>query len=343
MKIAIVNDQPATVEALRRIVGGVPGYSIAWVAGNGPIAVEKCAADKPDLILMGVQLPVMDGVEATRRIMAATPCPILIVTSSVDKHYAQVFDAMGHGALDAVNTPEPGGGAPLLQKILMIQNLRAPYQPAPGHTTASAGQFIPDLPPLLLVGASTGGPQAVSAVLSLLPANFDLAVVIIQHLGSEFADGLRAWLGDRSALPVVLAAEGATPRAGTVYVACTNHHLVLQPKQTFHYTPQPEDCPYRPSVDAFFRSAGCRWPRKGIAVLLTGMGRDGAQGLLELRQAGWHTVTQNEATCVVFGMPKAAAELKAASEVLPLDCIGAACLKYWKTQLRGQGARKKNA
>jgi two-component system response regulator WspF len=165
-------------------------------------------------------------------------------------------------------------------------------------------------------------------VLQGLPATLDAAVAIVQHLDVQFSSGLVEWLNEQTEMPVSLVREGMRPECGGVYVAGTNDHLVLGADFAFHYTVEPADYPYRPSVDEFFLSVRRHWNRTGIAVVLTGMGRDGARGLLALRQAGWHTVAQDEKTSVVYGMPRAAAQLDAAIEVLPLDAIAASVVRH---------------
>jgi two-component system response regulator WspF len=174
------------------------------------------------------------------------------------------------------------------------------------------------------LGASTGGPEALARILQALPASLPAGVVIIQHIAADFAQGLAIWLQGYSCLPVRLAQTGDELRTGEVLLAGTDDHLTLRGDCRLAYTADPVDYPYRPSVDVFFHSLAVSWPRPGIAVLLTGMGNDGARGLLHLRQFGWHTITQDQASCVVYGMPKAAAELRAACQVLSLAQIPAA-------------------
>src|SRR5215470_7881566 len=192
MRIAIVNDLALAQHVLRRLVESVPSYNVAWVAADGAEAVRHAAADRPDAILMDLIMPVLDGVEATRRIMAATPCPILLVTSSVSGNFSKVYEAMGHGGLDAVNTPTlaPDGtvrdGEGVLARI------------------ARLGRF-----------ADAAGPRAEAPtadrpahILAALPAGLPAAVVIVQHIAADFAAGLAAWLQGRCALPVRLARDG---------------------------------------------------------------------------------------------------------------------------------------
>jgi two-component system response regulator WspF len=332
MRIAIVNDLALAREVLRRLVLSVPGYSVPWTAEDGEEAVRKAAQDRPDAILMDLVMPVMDGAEATRRIMAQSPCPILLVTSSVSGNFNLVYRAMGHGGLDAVNTPTFGpdrtirDGESILTRLAKLA--RAGQAPAVPPSAAGGGTCPPDpaLPFVVALGASTGGPEALAQILKGLPAPFPAAVVAVQHIAADFAPGLARWLESQGRLPVRPVRDGDELRPGEVLLAASDDHLVLRPDRRLAYTAEPADYPYRPSVDVFFHSLASAWPRPGAAVLLTGMGSDGALGLLRLRGLGWHTIAQDQASCVVYGMPKAAADRRAACQVLPLARIPDAVL-----------------
>lgn len=326
MKIGIANDRPLAVEALRRALSLNPGHEIVWVANDGAEAVEWCSRVRPNLVLMDLIMPGMDGVEATRRIMASTPCPILVVTSSVGANASRAFEAMGHGALDAVDTPAIGAGepwagaAPLLRKIDTIERMLVEKRPgARLRLPQSVARSGTDR--LVAIGASAGGPSAVAAVLRGLPRNFPAALVIVQHVDEQFAGGMAEWLSRQSPLAVRVAAEGERPSAGTVLLAGRGDHLLLNAQHRLTYAPEPRDCSYRPSIDVFFESVCQHWPGEAVGVLLTGMGRDGALGLKALRNQGRHTIAQDQATSAVYGMPKAAATLQAAVDILPLDRI----------------------
>ena len=327
MKIAIVNDRPLMVEALRRALALRPQHQVIWVAKDGCEAVERCAKATPQLILMDLVMPEMDGVEATRRIMARTPCAILIVTS-VGTNSIRAFEAMGCGALDAVDTPSLGSpelqknAAHLLNKLETIERMLSHNSdPRRRARPAAARRRLTKGGALVAIGASAGGPAAVAKVLRGLPNDFPAGIVVIQHVDERFAAGMAEWLGQQSALTVRLAIEGDRLVPGTVLLAGQGNHLVFKTADRLGYTPDPIDYAYRPSVDALFQSVSHHWDGETVGVLLTGMGRDGAVGLRALRNQGHHTIAQDQASSAVYGMPKAAARLNAAVEILPIDEI----------------------
>lgn len=326
MKVAIVNDMPLAVEALRRALAFEPAHQLVWVAANGAEAVQRCAEYTPDLILMDLLMPVMDGVEATRRIMAETPCAILIVTGDSQQNVHRVFEAMGNGALDVVDTPALGVGnpedaaAPLLRKITNIGWLIGERghreRPAPSAQRAAASRKS-----LVAIGSSAGGPAALEVLLKALPRHFSPAIVLVQHVDEVFAAGMAEWLSSVSGHNVRLARHGESPQNGTVLLAGTNHHLRLLKDGTLAYTAEPVNEIYRPSIDVFFESVANFWNGDAVGVLLTGMGRDGAQGLKLMRQQGCVTIAQDQRSSAVYGMPKAAAAIDAATQILALDAI----------------------
>ncbi|NEQ42595.1 MAG: chemotaxis-specific protein-glutamate methyltransferase CheB [Leptolyngbya sp. SIOISBB] len=325
--LAIVNDTEIAIEALRRAIATVPDYQLTWVARTGSEAVQRCAEQRPDVVLMDINMPHLDGVAATRQIMQRSPCAILIVTASVTIHTAKVFEAMGYGALDVVKTPRLGAGdaeavQTLLSKIRTITKLiHRTHHAATVQTSVPARsirQSAPSLPLLVAIGASTGGPKALKTIFSQLPPDLKAAIVVVQHIDVQFAPGLVEWLNRFSTLPVALAHPGSAPTPGQILVAGTNDHLILRPNRTLRHTRQPATYPHRPSVDVFFCSVAQHWPRPGLGILLTGMGRDGAMGLGQLRAADWSTIVESAESCVVYGMPRAAVEANAARRVLPV-------------------------
>ncbi|HEX5220812.1 MAG TPA: chemotaxis response regulator protein-glutamate methylesterase [Verrucomicrobiae bacterium] len=330
MRIAIVNDALLAAEALRRVITRAGVHEIAWIAQNGEEAVARCQRDRPDLILMDLFMPRMDGVEATRQIMATKPCAIIVATGQVEDHTGKVFEAMGAGALDAVSVPvmttDSGnldGAKEVLAKIETINRLVG----SPKKKKASPPPATPVRAPssarvnLVAIGSSAGGPTALTTLLAALPADFPAAIVIVQHVDKQFTEGLTTWFATHTKLQVRVAQEGDSLQPGVVYLAGRDGHLILSSPSQLGYVAQPSDSSYCPSVDVFFKSLARNWSGRAIGVLLTGMGRDGAEGLKALREAGHYTIAQDKRTSAVYGMPKAAAELDAAREILALDKI----------------------
>ncbi len=324
MKIAIVNDDSNAVNMLCHLVE-TSGNQVAWLASCGEEAIELCQQTLPDLVLMDMNMPSMNGIAATKQIMGSSPCAILVVTSSITENASMVFEAIGEGAIDAVTTPVRGEGnyekqekeffkkLRQIEKLLNLSPIRRVSRPV-----RATGQVDVNL---LAIGSSTGGPNAVAKVIGDLPVNFPAAIVVIQHVDEAFADGFAKWLDTQTSLKVKTAEDGDQLQKGMVYIASTNNHLIYDTTGRLKYSDAYQDVVYRPSVDVFFNSLNENYRGKILAVLLTGMGKDGAKGLLGLRKQGSYTISQDEETCAVYGMPRAAAEIGAAQFVLPLDKI----------------------
>lgn len=328
LRIAVANESLSSLDIIRRVVLCQPDYAVAWVARDGAETVKKCLLDPPDLILMDVALPIMDGAAATQKIMQESPTAILLLASSVSGHSGKILQAMGCGALDVIETPVLGpdgqikGKQELLAKIARLSRLVHKHPAPPAiRVESDAPPMLIEPPPLVAIGSSAGGPKALAVILGQLPRGFQGAVVVVQHVDTEFALRLAEWLSSQTILPVHLAEEGTVPTPGTVLVARGDRHLIMTSGMRLAYTPEPRDSSFWPSIDVFFSSLARHRCTKALAVLLTGMGKDGARGLLELRRAGWRTIAQDEASSVVYGMPKAAVEIGAACEVLPLSRI----------------------
>jgi two-component system response regulator WspF len=329
MKIGIANDVAMAAEALRRVVASTSEHQVVWIARTGLEAVRMCHESRPDLVLMDLDMPQLDGVEATRRIMLASPCAILVVTGQPQDHVGRVFRALGAGALDVTATPGlrgDEGDAALLAKIKTIAKLirsgDASLPRAHAEPERIGGRGPGALTHLLAIGASTGGPMAIARILADWTPPPSTAIVVVQHIDANFAAQFAKWLGDQVRMPVKVIADGDGLEPGTLQVARTNDHLVLDARHRLRYVEAPRDYAYRPSIDVFFHALARHWAPAATGVLLTGMGRDGADGLLAMRQAGKTTIAQDQASSAVYGMPRAAAEIHAAQHILPLEHIG---------------------
>jgi len=330
MKIAIANDVAMAAEALRRIVASTQEHQVLWIARTGLEAVRLCADQRPDLILMDLNMPEMDGVEATRLIMEQSPCAILVVTGRPQDNVNQVFRALGAGALDVTATPvlqgQQGGDAELLAKIKtvgkLIRHSGGTQAMLPKTAAAAPEKRTAAITSLVAIGASTGGPLAVAKMLAGWTPPANCALVLVQHIDENFADNFARWLGEQLDMPVRAIEHGDELAAGTLLIAKSNDHLTLDQNYRLGYDAAPKDYAYRPSVDVFFHCVARHWRGDAIGVLLTGMGRDGAEGLLALRRASHTTIAQDQASSAVYGMPRAAADIDAAQMVLPLDKIG---------------------
>lgn len=335
MRIAITNDMALAVEALRRVVCASGEHQLAWIARDGQEAVEKCRDDRPDLILMDLMMPVLDGVEATRQIMEQSPCAILIVTSSVSRMAPKVFEALGAGALDAIKTPVLGpdlDGTRLMAKIRQIRPLIERREPAPSLFEVTELDDATPRHPLIVLGASSGGPAALCRVLRDLPNLENASVLLAQHIDFEFVPGLMAWLSAQSGKPVRATSPGRAPRPGEVLMTCSLDHVCLTRRATVAHCKEPADCPYRPSIDVLMHSVAAHWPGPAVGVVLTGMGGDGADGLLAMRQAGHHTIAQDKASSAIYGMPRVAFERGGVVEVMALEAIAPALTAWLAAQ-----------
>jgi two-component system, chemotaxis family, protein-glutamate methylesterase/glutaminase len=294
---------------------------------------------RPDLVIMDVMMPIMDGIAAVSEIMSACPTPILVLSANVDSSdNRSAFSALRHGALDVMEKPQGliteafnEVAAQLIDKVKSLARIRVIHH---YRRLRPAGALRPPPPPLsgdkrtlLAIGASTGGPKAVLALVKELPRQTEAAILIVQHIAAGFAAGFAEWLNRESPCTVRLARHGDALENGIALVAPTGMHMLVRAGRIALEDSPPRNC-CRPSVDALFHSIAAEpLAIRTVGVLLTGMGRDGAEGLAALKGQGACTIAQDEATCAVFGMPRAAIELQAAQRVLPLNDIPGALLQ----------------
>jgi len=327
MNIAIVNDSPIAVRVLMQTLQKSRQHDLLWTAQNGEEAIARCREQSPDLILMDLVMPGLDGAKTTREIMRQCPTAVLLVTASIEANCSLAFQAMGAGALDIVQTPAGGdesGQQALLRKINQIELMTGGPARQPLCWTGPADKPTDDVPQeerLVAIGCSAGGPAALADIFRIIPKDFPAAFVVVQHIDPLFAPDLAQWLDGMSGCPVRIAEEGERLSAGTVRLAGPAGHLQIAQDGTLHYTDQPDNLVCKPSIDVLMNSAARHWQGRAMGLILTGMGRDGVQGLFAMRKRGWLTVAQDRASSAIYGMPAAAAEIGAAKEILPLEKI----------------------
>jgi two-component system chemotaxis response regulator CheB len=340
IRVLVVEDSVTIRSRLREVLDADPDVEVVGEAEDGKRAIELCESLRPDLITLDMMLPVMSGLAATEYIMAHRPTPILIVSSSTNRgELFKTYEALAAGALDVMEKPagdEPDGvwerrlvaTVKLVARIKVITHLRARLGSVDSART-SPGRATAPLPlsdkgrayRMVALGASTGGPAAILQVLHALPKDFPLPILLVLHIGEPFGSAFADWLDGQSAHRVCYAREGQRLDGLGVFLAPPGRHLIVR-NDRLHLTDDPERHSCRPSVDVLFESVAREYGAAAIACLLTGMGRDGASGLLDIRKAGGFTIAQDEATCVVYGMPREATLIGAAASVLPLPEIG---------------------
>ncbi len=341
MIVAHLDPDSNSARALAAALDGTE-HRLAWSVKTAAEALRRNQTVRVDVLLLSAEVTDLSAADVTRQILAHGPCAIILLADTTGLGISNVYDAMGAGAQDVVPPPRldargrVSGADALLRKLRIAGRLLGLSS---GKIPVAAVTHVPAKarPTIVAIGASTGGPQALLTVLSNLPKPFPAAVLLVQHVDSEFSQGLATWLQEGSGMAVRLAHNGNTPQPGCALLASSQDHLVLTSSGSLRYRPEPRELPHRPSVDVLFTSLAEHWLQPGVAALLTGMGRDGAEGMSKLRAAGWHTIAQDQASCVVYGMPKAAVQLGAACRVLALPEIAAAISDQVK---RAAGARE---
>ena len=341
IRVLVVDDSLTARKHLVEVLRADPELEVAGEAADGKRAIELCRTLRPDVITLDMMLPLMSGVEVTEYVMAYSPTPILIVSSSTNRgELCKTYDALAAGAVDVFEKPngnDPDGvwerglvsTVKIVSRIRVITHLRGKLGSS-GRTPAEAASFdscdSATRKSVIAIGGSTGGPAAIVEILRGLPPGFPIPILLVIHIGELFSAAFAEWLDGQSTLRVRYAKDGeALPVLGQggVFMPPSGLHLVVQ-RGKLRLTSDRERNSCRPSVDVLFESLAKEIGGETAACLLTGMGRDGAAGLLALRHAGALTIAQDEASSVVFGMPGAAIELGAVDRVLPLDQIAAA-------------------
>jgi len=341
IRVLLVDDSPLALAVLRQMLATSPDLEVVGTATGGLEALGLIPALQPTVICADYHMGGMNGLEFTRQVMARFPRPILVVSSAVGATDTdRVFALLEAGAVDVFPKPRGGRDADaqsaerFIKKVKIVAGVwvrgRLPRE-ALSPTLSSTPPSLPPIPAtramqIVVMGASTGGPQALQTILSQLPRRFPLPILCVQHISSGFLPGLVNWLGAHFAGKVEIARMGELPAPGHVYFPPENSHLVIDRAGRLQASSEPPYEGHRPSVNVTFLSAAAHYGDTAIGVLLTGMGRDGGEGMAALAQAGAWTIAQDEASCVIFGMPGDAVQRGAARAVLPLNEIAGALI-----------------
>lgn len=330
IRVIVADDSAVVADILTAVLEQDPEIRVVGRAKNGAEAVDLVKALRPDLLLLDVCMPVMDGIQATAAIMAACPVPILVVAASVNESTNVAFKAIQAGAVDVVEKPALTLTADYA-RLDLIRHVKLVSRVTPVRR-GRAGLPLRCTPPpesadrVVAIAASTGGPPALAHVLGALGGGFPSPILVVQHISPGFLEGFVEWLGSVVPMPVCIAERGEEPEPGRVHLAPEGCHLGLDVRGRLVISRDPPRDGHRPSGTVLFESVAEACGPYGVGVLLTGMGRDGADGLKALRDAGGRTICQDEATSVIWGMPKAGVEVGAAERVLPLEAIPAGIL-----------------
>jgi two-component system chemotaxis response regulator CheB len=349
VRVMVVEDSLVVRQLLVHIIARDPRLVVAAAVGSAEEALHEIGRVRPDVISMDIRLPGMDGLEATRRIMTEHPTPIVVIAGSIEDEALKIsMNALRAGALTVVEKPVGLTSAGfdgiaetictqlyIMSQVPVVRQRSFAWRPEAAAAPAGKQDWErgTSRPTIMGIAASTGGPPALAKILGAVPADFPLPVLLVQHMGAPFMEGFASWLNGLIPLEVRVAKDQEIPVAGRVYVAPGDRHLLLSPAGTLQISAAPALASQRPSATLLFQSMARNAGARGVGVILTGMGEDGAQGLVELRRAGGYTVAEDESTAVVYGMPAAALRMGGARISLPLDLIAPRLLRL----ARGDG------
>lgn len=349
IKVLIVEDSPVVTIILKRILASSPEIEVVGTAGNGLEALQLMPKVEPDVICTDLHMSKMDGLELTQTVMTTAPKPILVISASVQKeNHENVFKLLEAGAVDIFPKPAAGlksdydrAAQELISKIKILSGVSVFTHRHPKSNSRSGlnpekfqlpvyNHYLERYGPsydktksyrIIAIGASTGGPQALYNIFSKLPASLPIPVICVQHISEGFLQGLVNWLAGGCKLPVRIALAGEFPKPGTIYFSPERYHLLLNDRGRFIYSKAPSEGGHRPSVTVMMKSVAQFYGKRTVGILLTGMGKDGAEGMQAIARAGGFTIAQDEKTCVVFGMPKEAIALGGIQKILPVTAI----------------------
>lgn len=345
IRVLIAEDSPLIAIMMRELLNQDPEIEVVGWAKNGQEAIQFRNSLNPDVITMDLNMPVLGGLQAIEAIASTRPVPILAVSQTIESRDSDIaFEALRNGAADIMGKPSGFGDAGFLKiKEELISRLKVLARIQPKRLVKKSWADLPRLKPskerarregVVAIGASTGGPPALAIILKTLPQDFQLPIAIVQHIAPGFLSNLAHWLEAQSHLPVKVATNNVPLKSGTVYLAPDNHHLRIGPDNNILLSDGPPLRGHRPSADELMESAAKSYGKRAAGVLLTGMGSDGAEGLKMIRELGGKTIVQDEATSIVFGMPREAILRGAAEIVSPLERIAEEIVRATSTEQR---------
>jgi two-component system chemotaxis response regulator CheB len=329
IRVLIVDDSMFMRAAIKKVLTTATGLSVIGVAKDGQEGVDMVVDLQPDVVTMDFNMPGLNGAEAVREIMRQRPTPVIMVSAHTREGARETFDALGAGAVDFVTKPAgevsadlSGIAAALIEKITAARGAR-PQALAPAKSPPAAGRMTwpPSGPRVAIIAVSTGGPAALSRVIPALPANIPVAVVVVQHMPAQFTAALAERLNGMSAVRVTEAEAGDVPQSGWVLIAPGDKHLEFADRGVIRLTDGPPVNGCRPAADVTMKSAATVFGHRAVSVVMTGMGKDGASGSVAIKGVEGASIAQDEQTCVIYGMPKAAVDTGAVYAILPLDSI----------------------
>ena len=345
IRVLIVDDSAVVRQTLNDVLSSDPEIEVIGTASDPFVAAERMREQVPDVITLDIEMPRMDGLTFLQKIMAQHPIPVVICSSLAEEGAQSTLRALEYGAVDIITKPHVGSKQFLEDsRISLCQAVKAaagarvralrkshavePKLTADAILSPATNAMVETTEKVVAIGASTGGTEALKALLEVLPADC-AGIVIVQHMPEMFTRAFADRLNGLCNITVKEAETNDTVIRGRALIAPGNHHMLLKRSGARYYVEikdGPLVCRHRPSVDVLFRSAARYAGKNAVGVILTGMGDDGASGMLEMKQAGAVTIAQDEATCVVFGMPKEAIKRGAVDKILPLHTIAGAIL-----------------
>ena len=332
IKVLIVDDSLLVRNILTEILESDSKIKVIGTASNGLDAIKKASELKPDIITMDIEMPVMDGIEATQRITDEYSIPILVITDPEIKRKREVpFHAIKAGAIDVLEKPDIATKekfkkrtSEIIREVKIVSSIKVLKRKKTRGLKSEKTDFVKakhNNTELIVIGSSMGGPKGLLSIFEKLPRNFPIPILVVQHTGKEFVEGLVRWISSLTKLSIVVAKNGDRIKPGSIYFAPGGYHMKISSDgEIIIFDGKPvNSC--KPSIDILFMSAAEIFGKRALGVLLTGMGDDGAEGLLNIKKTGGRTIAQDEETSLVFGMPAKAIEFGAVNEVLPLENI----------------------